>query len=214
MLLQAEDVIVWQGDSITDANRRREEKEANPNGAGLGCGYALQASAVMLAKYPQLGLKFYNRGISGNRVPDMYARWTEDCLNLKPTLISILIGVNDTWHGFTSNQGVSVPKFERVYRQLLQETKEHNPAIKLVLCEPFVLRCGVVQYPWVPEIEARQAIVAQLAKEFNAVLVKFQSVFDVALNEAPAPYWAYDGVHPTIAGHQRMAQAWLQAIGA
>jgi lysophospholipase L1-like esterase len=214
MLLQAEDVIVWQGDSITDATRRREEKEANPNWSGLGCGYALQASAVLLAKYPQFNLKCYNRGISGNRVPDMYARWTEDCLNLKPTLVSILIGVNDTWHGFTSNQGVSVPKFERVYRQLLQETKEHNPAIKLVLCEPFVLRCGVVQDPWVPEIEARQAVVAKLAKEFDTVLVKFQSVFDAALKEAPAAYWAYDGVHPTMAGHQRIAQAWLQAIGA
>ena len=157
--------------------------------------------------------RFMNRGISGNRIVDLDARIKSDIINLKPDLLSILIGVNDTWHEKTGRNGVGLAKYERVYRSLLQEVKEALPSVKLVLCEPFVLRCGVVRDDWVEEIDQRRAVVAKLAKEFGAVLVPFQSMFDEAVKQAPPAHWAHDGVHPTAAGHLLMAKCWLQKTG-
>jgi acyl-CoA thioesterase I len=209
-MIQNSDLILFQGDSITDAGRARDI--ALPN-AGLGTGYAYLAAAHLLAARPADDLRFMNRGISGNRIVDLYARWREDALNLRPNVISILIGVNDTWHEFSRQAGVDVPKFERVYRQLLAETREALPKVKLVLCEPFVLPCGAVTPEWIPDVAARRAVTHKLATEFGATLVEFQKMFDRAQAQAAPAYWAGDGVHPTYAGHQRMAEEWLSAVG-
>jgi lysophospholipase L1-like esterase len=210
-MIQNGNLILFQGDSITDAGRARDI--AQPN-AGLGTGYAYLVAAHLLAARPADDLRFMNRGISGNRIVDLYARWREDALNLQPNLISILIGINDTWHEFSRQAGVAVPKFERVYRQLLTETREALPNVKLVLCEPFALPCGAVTREWIPDVEGRQAVTRKLAGEFGATLVEFQKMFDRAQAQAAPAYWAGDGVHPTYAGHQRMAEAWLAATGA
>ncbi len=211
MKFAKDDVILFQGDSITDCGRKRENDGAN--GANeLGNGYALYTSAALLVDNPGLNLQCYNRGVSGNRIVDLAARIREDFLNLKPAVVSILIGVNDTWHHFGRNAGVAVPKFERVYRQLLTELRQELPELKLVLCEPFVLRCGVVEEKWVAEIIERRAVVKKLAGEFGAVFVPFQEEFDNAVKSAPPQYWAWDGVHPSAAGHMLMTRAWLKAI--
>jgi lysophospholipase L1-like esterase len=207
------DIVLFQGDSITDCGRARDmEGTANQLGA-LSPGYAMMVASELLAARPAAGLQFYNRGISGNRIVDLYARIRADIINLRPNVISILIGVNDTWHGFGRNNGVDVPKYERVYRELLREVRAELPSVKFVLCEPFVLKCGVVADGWVEEIDQRRAVVAKLAQEFDAVLVPFQSMFDEAVKSAPPAYWAADGVHPTAAGHRLMAKAWLQSTG-
>lgn len=212
-ILNDNDTVLFQGDSITDCGRARDtEGTANQLGA-LSQGYAMMVASELLAARPAAGLQFYNRGISGNRIVDLYARIKADFINLRPNVISILIGVNDTWHGFGSNNGVEVPKYERVYRELLQEVRAGLPSVKFVLCEPFVLKCGVVTDGWVEEIDQRRAVVAKLAQEFDAVLVPFQSMFDEAVKSAPPAYWAGDGVHPTAAGHRLMAKAWLQSTG-
>ena len=149
----------------------------------------------------------------GNRVVDLYARWKGDAVNLKPDVLSILIGVNDTWHEFNWQNGVELDRYEQVYRMLLQYTLKKLPKVNLVLCEPFVLPTGVVMPEWVAEMDGRREIVARLAKEFGAVFVPFQKMFDEAMKEAPAEYWASDGVHPTPAGHSRMAKLWRQCVG-
>ena len=210
VLIKAKGTVLFQGDSITDCGRARD---GNPVNGGLGGGYATFIAAALLAARPADSLKFINRGISGNRVVDLYARIKSDTINLKPDVLSILIGVNDTWHEFGSQNGVAVPKFERIYREFLSEVRESLPRIKFVLCEPFVLKCGVVTKGWVAEMDQRRAVTAKLAREFDAVFVPFQTMFDASLKEAAPAYWAGDGVHPTIAGHQRMAQAWLKAVG-
>lgn len=206
------DIILFQGDSITDCGRNREALAANDGGA-LGLGYSKMAAAELLSRRPGDQLSIYNRGISGNRIVDLYARIKCDLINLRPNLVSILIGVNDTWHEFGSHNGVDVAKYERIYRDLLTEVREALPSVKFVICEPFVLRCGVVTEEWVAEIDQRRAVCAKLAQEFGAVFVPFQAVFDEAVKQAPPAYWAADGVHPTPAGHQRMTQAWLKAAG-
>lgn len=200
--------ILFQGDSITDAGRSREANLA-PN-TGLGQGYPLLVAANLLSNRPDRGYNIINRGISGNRVVDLYARWKIDALNLKPDLISILIGVNDTWHEFGSGNGVEVERYGVVYRMLLEWTRQRLPNVKLAICEPFVLPFGAVVDAWLPEIDARRALCATLAKDFDAPLVPFQSMFNDCLREAPADHWLRDGVHPSLAGHQRMAQLWIK----
>lgn len=210
-MIKPKDTILFQGDSITDCGCSRDGSAPNTN---LGGGYVTFIAARQLAARPADELKFLNRGISGNRIVDMYARIKADVINLQPQVLSILIGVNDTWHEFGGQNGVAVPKFERIYRDFIGEVREALPKVHFVLCEPFVLNCGVVTKEWIVEMDLRRAVVRKIAKEIKAVFVPFQAMFDKALKQAPASYWASDGVHPTIAGHERMAQTWLEAIGA
>lgn len=211
MSIKPNSLILFQGDSITDAGRNRENELPN-NPQALGSGYPNLIAAQLLQSQPADDLQFLNRGISGNRVVDLYARWKSDALNLKPDVISILIGVNDTWHEFGSQNGVEVDRYETVYRMLLNFTKEKLPDVTLVLCAPFVLRCGVVTEEWLVEMAQRQAVVSRLAEEFGAIHVPSQTAFNEAVETAPPSYWAADGVHPTPAGHQVLANTWLDAV--
>ncbi len=213
MIIKPNSTMLFQGDSITDTGRNREIAQPN-QGSALGTGYANLISAQLLAARPNDKLKFYNRGISGNRVVDLYARWRVDAINLQPDVISILIGVNDTWHGFMANNGVEVDRYATVYRMLLDYTRQQLPNVQFVLCEPFVLACGVVKDEWVAEMDQRRVIVQMLAQEFDAIFVPFQAVLNEGLAQAKPDYWAADGVHPTPAGHRLLAQAWIQAVTA
>jgi len=205
-------VVLFQGDSITDAGRDR--KGGAPNDArGLGRGYPYLAGGSLLADYPELQLKVYNRGISGNKVPDLAGRWQADALDLKPSVLSILIGVNDIWHKLNGRYDGTVDDYEQGYRKLLQETLAALPDVKLVVCEPFVLRCGAINDSWFPEFDQRRAVAKRMADEFKLTFVPFQSMFDEAATKAPPSYWAGDGVHPTLAGHALMAKTWREVVG-
>jgi lysophospholipase L1-like esterase len=204
-----DDVVLFQGDSITDAGRSREHPGPN-SGESLGRGYVFLAAAKLLAAVPGGTLQVFNRGVSGNRVTDLADRWKSDCIDLRPTIVSILIGVNDTWHGTakgTPENGVPPDRYETIYRKLIADTRDALPNVRMVLCEPFVLRCGAVNAAWFPEFDQRRAIVATLAKEHGLPFVGFQSAFDEACRIAPPSYWAGDGVHPSLAGHELMAKA-------
>lgn len=210
-MFRSNHTVLFQGDSITDAGRNREIDQANIP-AALGSGYANLIASRLLQRQPQANLRFFNRGISGNRVTDLYARWRVDGVNLQPDLISILIGVNDTWHEFMYGNGVEVDRYTTIYRMLLDYTKQRLPAVQLVLCEPFVLKCGVVTDGWITEMDERRQVVRELATEYDAIFIPFQSVLNEALAEAAPDYLAADGVHPTPAGHRLLADAWLAAV--
>lgn len=213
MQLTPDDLVLFQGDSITDAGRAKDQPQPN-DADSLGNGYARLAAARLLADHP--GITAHNRGVSGNRVWNLRDRWGPDCLDLKPTVVSILIGVNDTWHGVAKNtpeNGTTLPEFDRVYRQLLDDTKEQLPGVKLVICEPFVLECGaVLEMNFHPDIDERTNLVRMIANDYADVFVPFQETFGRALAHAKPDYWAHDGVHPTLAGHQLMADAWRAAV--
>jgi lysophospholipase L1-like esterase len=203
--------VLFQGDSITDAGRDREEP--GPNIAySLGSGYCNHVAAQLLRDRPSDGLRFYNRGISGNRIVDLYSRWKVDAVNLKPDVISILVGVNDTWHEFTSGNGVELDRFETVYRLMLDYTRQQLPGVQFILCEPFALMCGVVTEAFAQDVRARGKIVETLAEEYQTCFVPFQRAMDDALALAPPDYWTRDGVHPTAAGHSLLARCWLQTV--
>ena len=199
--------LLFQGDSITDCDRKRETDPPEDQRPELGRGYVARIA-------PQLpSWETLNRGISGNRVVDLYARWKPDALRLKPDAISILIGTNDTWHEFNYGNGVEVPRYAAIYRMLLEWTRSVLPRVKFVLCEPFVLPCGVVGPGWREEIDERGKVVRALAGDFGAAFVPFQKAFDKALADHPAEYWAANGVHPTPEGHDFMAACWLGHAG-
>ena len=210
-MIKAGSTILFQGDSITDTKRDRDVTQANYSHA-LGVGYCNHVAAHMLRQRPADNLQFYNRGISGNRIVDLYARWRVDAINLKPDVISILIGVNDTWHEFKAQNGVEPERYAMVYRMSLDYTRQQLPDVQFVLCEPFVFKCGVVTEAWIDEINQRRQVVRRLADEFGACFVPFQSALEGVLNCAPPEYWLADGVHPTTAGHRVLAECWVETV--
>ena len=211
----ANDRVLFQGDSITDAGRDRAVTQPN-DPEGLGLGYVRLCAARLLANHP--GITILNRGISGDRINHLEARWKKDCLDLQPTILSVLIGVNDTWHGLAPENPdtpTSYDVFEETYRALLDQARHHLPDLRIILAEPFVLPCGAAKtLPMRSNLDPRREIVHRLVAEFDAALVRYQAVFDDALELAPPEYWANDGVHPTLAGHRKMADAWLAAAQA
>ncbi len=211
-ILKKDDVILFQGDSITDAGRNRDDNDFNDPGS-LGLGYAMLAGASLLEKYPRLGLRIYNKGISGNKVYQLAERWDSDCIALKPDVLSILIGVNDLWHKLNGEYNGTVDIYRNDYIELLERTKKAQPGVKMVICEPFAVP-GVkaVDERWYPEFYGYQKAAREIAGMFGAIFVPYQKVFDEALKQAPGSYWTPDGVHPSLAGAQLMALAWTRAV--
>jgi lysophospholipase L1-like esterase len=211
-LIRKGEVILFQGDSITDAGRSREKAGVPNEQAGMGNGYAWLAAAELLVDRPKDELKIYNRGISGNKVYQLAERWQADCLDIKPSLLSILIGVNDLWHKLNGKYDGTVQVYERDYHALIDRTLKALPKVKLVICEPFVLRCGSVSDKWFPEFDAYRAVAHRVADAHRATFIPFQAMFDEAIKYAPPAHWAGDGVHPTSAGASLMAHNWLRTV--
>lgn len=214
-LIRKQDVVLFQGDSITDAGRSREKAGVANEQAGLGHGYAWFAAAELLVDRPGDGLSIFNRGVSGNKVFQLADRWQTDCLDLKPNVLSILIGVNDLWHTLDGKYQGTVGIYERDYMTLLDRTRKALPKVKLVVCEPYVLRCGAVNEKWFPQFDLYRAAAQRVARAHKALFIPFQSMFDQAIGYAPPQEWANDGVHPTASGAALMAHTWLRmAAGA
>ena len=211
-IFEKDNTILFQGDSITDAGRDKE-KELPNNPRSFGLGYAFLAASALLNKLPEKNLTLYNRGISGNKVYQLADRWQKDCLDLKPDVLSILIGINDYWHFRNGQYDGTVEIYENDYRKLLQLTKEKLPNVKLVICQPFaVTNTSAVDETWIAPVKTFQIAAKKIADEFNAIWIPFQDVFDEAVKHAPATYWTGDGVHPAMPGAQLMAEAWLRAV--
>jgi lysophospholipase L1-like esterase len=207
-----DNIILFQGDSITDAGRNKEDMSYN-NARVLGSGYSMLAAAGLLEEYAQLNLKIYNKGISGNKVYQLAERWDKDCLDLKPDILSILIGVNDFWHKLNGTYNGTVEIYRNDYIALLERTKKAIPNVKLIICEPFAV-AGVkaVDQKWYPDFYGYQKAAREIADKFNATFIPFQKIFDEAIKQAQGSYWTGDGVHPSLAGAQLMAEAWTEVI--
>ena len=202
--------ILYQGDSITDTGRNTERGSL----LNIGQGYAMICAATLAAKYPNR-FTFTNLGISGNRIVDVYARIKADCWNHHPDVLSILIGVNDVWHELGGQNGVEADRFYRVYQMLVDDTVKALPNVRMILMEPFVLNCGAAADNWAyfrTETALRAEAVRTIASECGQVFLPLQKMFDDACGLAPASYWIGDGVHPTVAGHKLIADAWMRTF--
>lgn len=200
-------VILFQGDSVTDEGRKKDRQMAN-DGKALGRGYAAIAAGELFLAHPDLDLQVYNRGTSGNKVPDLAARWQADSIDLKPSVLSILVGINDLWHtvAFGSKYKGTIEDYEKGLRDLILHSQKNIPGVHVVLCEPFTLR------KW-PEFDPYRVAAKKIADELKLTFVPFQSVFDEAAKAAPTEFWLWDGIHPTVAGHALMASTWRKHAG-
>lgn len=205
--------ILFQGDSITDCGRKYSGGEGYEKGL-MGMGYPSLIKSRLTADRPLDDLEFCNFGISGNRIVDLYARWRIDCLNHKPDVISLLIGVNDSLHEQWNN-GVDVARSARIYNELLDWTIEELPAIKFVLLEPFTARNTEHWEKFGTEVLERAAFVKAASERLGpdrAVFIPLQSILDEKCAIAPTNHWTLDGIHPTPAFHQVIADAWIAAL--
>ena len=205
--------ILFQGDSIPDCGRGNTI-------SGFGDGYAFLTIA-------QLGFEnageylFYNRGISGNRIVDLYARIKSDIINLKPDYMSILIGVNDVWHEFGRQNGVDAEKFEKIYEMLIEEVREALPNIKIMILEPFCLRASATENTeeytdkWNMfsfEVKKRAEKAKKIAEKYNLIFISLQDKLDEVAKIGNNTDWLFDGVHPTPMGHELIKREWLKAF--
>ncbi len=209
MVLEPGQTVLFQGDSITDAGRNRQNTD------NLGGGYALIATATLKFKHPALDLKVANRGISGNRSLDLLNRWDEDCIHLRPDFLSLFIGINNTWRRYDRNDPTPANVFEAELRTLLDRAFTETTVLPqhTVLLEPFLLDVpeGSKKH-WFEDLIPKQEIIARAAKDYGTRLVPLQTLFDEAATRAPAAHWTHDGVHPSPAGHALIAQAWLDSM--
>jgi lysophospholipase L1-like esterase len=206
--------LVFLGDSITDMKWGRNESDRNHY---LGHSYVYLIASRLGVDMPEVGLEFFNRGISGNKVGDLRARWEKDAIAMKPDLLSILIGVNDVGH--SDGKGVPLDRWEADYRFLLDCSRRANADLRLVLLDPFVLRVGRLKEEgawtyWCGEVDKLGRIVARLAMEYGAVHVRTREVFDRAARLASPDHWIWDGVHPLPQGHELIARNWLEEVSA
>ena len=199
--------VLFQGDSITDAGRSRQ------NDGDLGQGYPAMVAAWFSALYPEKHVRFLNRGISGNRARDLRDRWQRDCLDLGPTLVSILIGINDTWRRYDSHDPTSAEVYEANYRAILEATRDELQA-DIVILEPFSLPVPADRAGWRVDLDPKIAVARDLAREFGATYIPLDGLFAAAAVKREMGFWLPDGVHPSPAGHALIAQAWLRAVGA
>lgn len=205
-------VILFQGDSITDAGRSKDRYYPN-DASGMGHGYVYQIVSQLLGQYPGKEYHCYNRGISGNKVFQLANRWEDDCLQLSPDVLSILIGVNDFWHTLTGGYKGTVETYETDFRKLLDRTKDALPDVRLIIGEPFAVKGGsAINDDWYPTIHHYREAAARVAKDYQATFIPYHSIFEKALETAPVSYWCPDGVHPSIAGGHLMARAWMEGF--
>lgn len=200
--------ILFQGDSITDADRSRTEDKS------MGYGYPTLTAAELGSEYPN-EYEFLNRGVGGNRSIDLLARIKPDIINLKPDIMSILIGVNDAWHEFDFQNGVDAGKFEVYYNLIIEQTLEALPDVKLMILEPFLLNGRSCEGKWEEfrgEVEKRAAVSKRVAQRYKLKFIPLMQKFDEAAKLAPVDYWTSDGVHPTAAGHSLIKQEWIKGF--
>ena len=189
---------VFIGDSVTDCGRL--------NLPPYGDGYVRD-----IANSGRLNGEIINVGTSGHRLVDLIARWDEDVLAHNPTLVSIAIGINDTWRRYDDNDPTIVEDFERNYDEVLAKTKAAcNP--EFVLCEPFLLHVKPEMESWREDLDPKIAVVHKMAKKYGAKLVRFDHYLNSLIGKHTIEELADDGIHPSVLGHKLMADLWLDTV--
>ena len=198
--------IIFYGDSITDCRRMHDDIKS------LGYGYAAIVSGRLSVENPEKDV-FINKGSSGNGVVDLFAQ-INGVLNNNPDVISILVGVNDVWRKYLTNNGIDTAKFEKVYSLLIDEFKAKFPNVKIMILEPFLLK-GPATEKYYDEfragVEDKAKATRRIAEKYSLPFVELQDKFDKLYNPENPTYWLSDGAHPSAAGHTLIADAWLEA---
>lgn len=208
--------ILFFGDSITEMGRNRDLNKPSDI-ESYGNGFPFFVAGNLYKKDPNK-YEIINRGISGNHIAHLYARVKQDVWNLNPDVLTILVGVNDVAHEINWQGGISITRFEKIYRNLIEETLEVLPNLKIVLCEPFILKGSATEnteehpdrYERIQEIYEYAKVVKKLAQEFNVHFLPLQEKFTQKAEEHGAKHFLFDGVHPMVAGASLIADEWTK----
>lgn len=201
------DLILFQGDSITDAGRCGSAD-------GLGGGYVAMVRALLTARHPGLAVTVANRGVGGDRTVELLNRWQSDCIAVRPQVLSIKIGVNDVWRlrgEWNGQKWVPPAEYRANYEKLIAQAKAAGVRT-LALVSPTTI-AEENDSELARQLDERAAAVRELASAHGAVYVPAREAFLRALKEQPGVRWTSDGCHPTAAGHALIAGTWLQAMG-
>ena len=197
--------LLFQGDSITDMGRNRSDAHH------MGNGYPRYAAQLLTQRFPQIQWEFLNLGISGNRSCDLVERWQEDCIALQPDIVSIMIGVNDTWRAFDQQDPTTPEQFEENYRRILTDVRENTNA-KIIMLEPFLLRCDEAKDAWRADLNAKIDVVRRLALEFADVYIPTDGMLTAASVAQSPSHWSDDGVHPNVQGARLISLYYADAV--
>lgn len=196
--------ILFQGDSVTEMARNR----SNPH--HLGRGYPKFAAELIRSRHPDTEFEFFNLGIAGSQAEDLVARWQEDCIDFQPDVVSVMVGVNDTWLHAEGCQWKSHEYFEECYRRLLTEIKEKTNA-KIIMLEQFLLYVPDKAH-FREDLDPKIQITRKLAREFADIYIPTDGLFAAASVGTNPTTWAYDGVHPTEFGAKFIARHYADAF--
>lgn len=211
--LKKNDIILFTGDSITDASRVREMFKSYNIPRALGTGYVNIVASKIYRQYPEYNLKIHNTGINGNTITSLEERWDTDCLALKPTVLSILIGVNDFNAAFAKTGKPDPEKYNKQYRDLLDRTLTSLPDIRFVIGEPYAIKSVREKIDrWHPEFKIYRNIAQKIADDYKAAFIPYQEIYEKAGANTPKLFYTRDGVHPSLAGINLMAEAWYSII--
>lgn len=206
-MIKDNSVIVFQGDSVTDSGRTYDRAEND-----MGVGYPQKVKEFVQTFFADKNITVLNRGISGNRAIDLRNRWDEDCIDLKPDYVSILIGINDTWRRYDANNPTTAQAYEDNYRNILERTKKANPDCQVIMLEPFIIPSDETKLVWYEDLYEKQLAARKLSREFNTIYIPLDGFFaSSSIKTAPA-VWSEDGVHPTDAGHSLIARLWIDIV--
>ncbi|MGE4320707.1 MAG: SGNH/GDSL hydrolase family protein [Acholeplasmataceae bacterium] len=192
--------LVCIGDSITDWNRDKSSFD------DLGNGYVPIISKALK------DVKVFNRGISGNKTTDLLLRWQEDLIDLKPDVVTILIGINEIWHHYAFGDIVLPEAFKNNYMKLIEWTKKECPDTEIILMTPFVFDVGVYEPIWQKDLEIEQDMVKEIARHFDLKCLDMQSILDSYLSQYQKLDILSDGVHPTQLGFSIIADHLLEVL--
>lgn len=198
--------ILFQGDSVTDAGRDRNDP------TDMGNGYPRYASAMIQDSFPDIEFEFVNLGISGNRTEHLVERLESDFIEVQPDIVSILIGVNDVWHHYAFEfVETTDDQFEANYRRVLDNLKSRTNA-RILMIQPFLLETvDPGKQILCEELARKKTIVKKLADEYADAFLPLDEVLHTQIEEEPA-YYSADGVHPTPDGACYIGEAYLRAI--
>lgn len=196
--------ILFQGDSVTDVSRSREDL------TDLGGGYVKYISEILSSK--NICCKILNRGVSGDTTSLLLKRWNEDTIKLQPDILNILIGVNDTWRRYDSNLPISTEEFKSNYKKLLDITLEKTNA-KIILCLPFILEFDdFMKKMKYEDLIYKQQTIKEICKEYSLPLIDFQKIFDISLEKTGLRELSIEGIHPLEKGHKILAEYWIKEV--
>lgn len=206
--------LLFIGDSITSGSRNFNQPGEGRTDDAYGFGYVLFANSLLQATFPEFRIRVVNKGVGGNTVRDLAARWQSDVIDFRPDWLSVMIGINDVWRQFDSplqtEHHVDTEEYADTLRSLLAQIR---PALKgLIVCSPYVIDPNSAD-PMRAAMDQCRAACRTIAGEFDALYVDTQEPFDTYLRHHHPNQLCWDRIHPSATGHMLIARAWLDAVG-